>query len=141
MPNASLSDADLDRLRAVLLAGPRLRLAMLFGTAAGGCLRADSDIDIAILPDEDDLTLHDELALQVALAGACGREVDLVRLDRASTLVRWEVARRGRPLYTSEPAGAARFCAQAASEWIDFAPAFQRAGKTFLRRMAAERPR
>ncbi len=132
-----LTDEQMDRLRQPLRDGPPLRLALLFGSAAAGVLRADSDIDIAILPVHPDLPLREELALQAALVRACGRNVDLVRLDRAPTLVRWQVARHGRTLLSAGPAEAARFRAAAASEYIDFAPSFEHAAEVFRRRLAA----
>ncbi len=120
-----------------LARGPALRLAVLFGSAASGRLRADSDVDVAILPRDPDLPLRTELELQTALTRACGREVDLVRLDHATTLLLWEVARTGRPLLEVEPKEFARFRARAAAEWADFAPAYARAGEVFRQRLAS----
>lgn len=127
----------LDRLTAALTAGPPLRFAMLFGSAVKGVLRADSDIDIAIFPQDPSLPLGAELALQVELTKICGREVDLVRLDQATTLLRWHVVRHGHLLVEPVPSSAARFTAFAAAEYIDFAPAFERAAETFRRRLMA----
>jgi predicted nucleotidyltransferase len=125
----------LDRLKAALGEGPPLRLAVLFGSAARGKIRPDSDVDVAILPEDPDLPLAVELALQVSLTAACGREVDLVRLDRASTLVRWQVASHGIPLLAGDERAHARFVAAAAAEYIDFAPGFARAAERFRRRL------
>ena len=58
-------------------------------------MRPDSDVDVGIVPNEDGPSLAEELALQAELSRACGREVDLVRLDHADLLLRWEVARDG----------------------------------------------
>src|ERR1043165_3865967 len=103
----------IDELVTALGAGPPLRFAMLFGSAARGGMRADSDVDIAIFPDDLRLSLADELALQAELARACGRDVDLVRLDLAPTLVKWQVARYGRVVLERTPFAAARFVASA----------------------------
>jgi predicted nucleotidyltransferase len=125
-----------DRIAAALNAGPPLRLAMIFGSTARGTNRPDSDVDIAILPSDPDLPLTAELDLQRGLTAACGRPVDIVRLDRASSLVRWQVARDGRPLFQAGPFEAARFVAQAASEYLDFQPDFERASALFQKRLA-----
>ncbi|MBI3270904.1 MAG: nucleotidyltransferase domain-containing protein [Planctomycetes bacterium] len=130
-----LGELECDRLRAALRAGPALRLAMLFGSGASGTLRPESDVDVAILPANPQQSLHEDLALQAALSMACGREVDLVRLDQAVTLLRWQVARHGRPLLAASPAEVSRFVADAASEYLDFAPAFERAAEVFRRRL------
>ena len=110
---------------------------MLFGSAAKGTLRPDSDVDIAVFPIDPHLPLGAELTLQTALNRVCGRDVDLVRLDQASTLVRWQVIRNGRLLIEPVPFSAARFAAVAAADYIDFAPAFDRAAETFRRRLLA----
>jgi predicted nucleotidyltransferase len=125
-----------DRLAPALNAGPPLRLAMIFGSVARGTSRADSDVDIAILPSDPDLTLTAELDLQRVLTAACGRPVDLIRLDRASSLLRWQVARDGRLLFQAGPFEAARFVAEAASEYLDFQPDFDRASALFQKRLA-----
>lgn len=137
MGDCSLSPEVLKRLRATLAAGPPLRLAILFGSGAAGRLRDDSDVDLAILPVDRGLPLRAELDLQTALARECGREVDLVRLDLASTLVRWEVARAGKSLWSPRPDEFACFVAEAASEYLDFAPAFSQASEAFRRALAA----
>jgi uncharacterized protein len=135
---AAATVIPLKDLAATLRAGPPLRFAMLFGSVATATARANSDVDIGIFPVNPDLSLTDELSLQTELARVCGRQVDLVRLDRASTLVRWQVVRHGRVLVESEPFAAARFIADSIAEYLDFAPAFERASETFRRVLAAE---
>jgi predicted nucleotidyltransferase len=127
----------LERLSAGLLAGPPLRFAMLFGSAAKGTMRADSDVDVAIYPQDSSLPLATELALQTELTRLCGRDVDLIRLDRAQTLVCWQVVRYGRLLIEQVPFSASRFTAHAIGEYLDFAPAFDRAAETFRRQLVA----
>ncbi len=62
------------RIRLALTGGPPLRLALLFGSGARSELRADSDVDVGIIPRDPDLTLVAELDLQVRLERACGRD-------------------------------------------------------------------
>jgi uncharacterized protein len=128
----------LEHLEAVLNAGPPLRFALLFGSVAAGTDRADSDIDIAIYPEDPNLSLPDELALQTELARVCGRQVDLVRLDQAPTLVRWQVVRHGRVIVERAPFAAARFIAGSIAEYLDFAPALEHATEAFRRVLASE---
>lgn len=124
------------RLREALAGGPSLRLAILFGSAAAGTLRASSDVDLAIIPLDPDLPLKDELALQARLEQIVGRTVDLVRLDHASTLLRWQVASKGRVLLAEPATERVLFLAQAASDYGDFAPALEQASRRFARRLA-----
>jgi uncharacterized protein len=124
------------RLQRVLGSGPPLRLALLFGSAARGALRPDSDVDVAVLPADPDLTLADELALQARLSKAAQREVDLVRLDRASSLLRWRIAREGLTLVADPPREVPRFQAAAAIEHADMLPQLQHAQELVRRRLA-----
>lgn len=66
----------------------------VFGSASTGRMRADSDIDLAFLPE---ITSSPVEVFEVAnaLAELLGREVDLVDLSRASTVMCKEVMRTG----------------------------------------------
>jgi predicted nucleotidyltransferase len=133
----ALTSSALDLIVAVLRSGPPLRLAMLFGSTAKGTQRIDSDIDIGIVPEDPELSLAEELTLQTDLARVSGHQVDLVRLDRASTLLRWQVVRYGQALIEATPFAAARFTAETVAEYLDFAPAFERAADNFRRVLTA----
>jgi predicted nucleotidyltransferase len=123
------------RLEEALRRGPPVRLAVLFGSAAAGASRQDSDLDVAILPPDTGLDEPQERALGHALALAGRADVDLVRLERASTLLKWQVATTGVPLAEARPGEFARFRARAAAEYIDFAPALAYHGEIFRRRL------
>jgi predicted nucleotidyltransferase len=107
------------------------RAALLFGSAGRGSMRPDSDVDVGILPNEDGPSLAEELALQAELSRACGREVDLVRLDHADLLLRWEVARDGVTLHSNPAGAAAHFRAEAALEHADLGPLVERGAATW----------
>jgi predicted nucleotidyltransferase len=66
----------------------------LFGSAATGRQRPDSDLDLAFLPAEPVKPLVRFNASQV-LADRLGREVDLVDLSIATTVMAKEVIRTG----------------------------------------------
>ena len=126
----------IDKARGVLEAGAPLRLAVLFGSFAKQRARVDSDLDIAILPRDESLSLHAELDLAGQLSARTGREIDLVRLDRATALLRWEIAKYG-ILLVAEPTGEwLRFRVAASSEHADMADDLDRAARLFRRRIA-----
>ena len=76
-----------------LLSQAGVEVAILFGSAASGELRPDSDIDIGILlASNRSLDFVAELTLATELEQVLGCEVDLVRLDEASTLLRFEAS-------------------------------------------------
>jgi predicted nucleotidyltransferase len=132
-----MSAGIIDDLRQALETGPPRCLAVLFGSAARAGLRPDSDLDVGIVPRDPDLPLRAELDLQAHLERASLRHVDLVRLDRASTLLRWEVARRSLLIVADPPQEFSRFVAAAALEHADFVSAFGTAAARFLQRLLA----
>ena len=122
-------------LRTTLARGPEARFVAVFGSQATGAARTDSDVDLAWLPVDPDVALGEELAMQAELTRVAEREVDLVRVDQASTLCRMEVARHGR-LLVGSPASFSRFRAEAIGEYLDFEPALREATERFRRRLA-----
>jgi predicted nucleotidyltransferase len=132
--------AEVSRLRAILDARPEVAAAYLFGSAAAGALRRDSDVDVAILlagaPDaraELDLRLE----LSSALARAAGREVDVVVLDRAPLLLRYMVYRANRPIFERDPVAARLFRVRSLSRWFDFEPVHRRICRQAIAPMVA----
>lgn len=126
-----------DRIRQVLLEGPPLRLALLFGSRARKSARPDSDVDIAILPVEPDLSLRDEGLLVTSLERATGAPVDLVRLDRAAPALRWRIARDGIVLLSLPAHAAPRFLARAGIEHDELRDLEIEAMRRYRARLAA----
>ena len=127
-------DELIDALKQLLSEGPPLKLALLFGSAARGSERPDSDLDIAILPVDRELALADELSLQSRLALFAKREVDLVRLDHCTPAIRFRVAKEGIAL-VSAPRTLSAFRARAGIEHAELAPLVRRANELFLKRV------
>lgn len=125
----------LDRVRGVIENGPPLRLAVVFGSGARDALRPESDVDVGIVPRDYELSLAAEFDLQTRLERACGRPVDLIRLDRASTLLRWEAARGARLVLADPPVEFSRFLAMAALEHAELMTSLAPAAAGFRRRL------
>jgi predicted nucleotidyltransferase len=126
---------DEDRLRG-LFATAGAELAVVFGSAARERLRPDSDVDIGVLfPPAHQATLDELGDLSAALSRAVGREVDLVDLGTASTLLRFEAA-RGRRLYQARPGAFGDFAARAALQYDDLRPILERCGWGVMRKMS-----
>ena len=97
---------------------PEIQLVMLFGSAASESLRADSDLDFAILGDR----VLDIVAVTntfIALLH-CNR-VDLIDLRRSSPLLMREVVRTGKLLYERTPGAYVAFCSLAHRRYVDTA--------------------
>ena len=56
---------------------------------------------------------------------------------RPVSIVKWQVARDGQVLLEQAPFAAARFMAATTAEYLDFAPALDRASEIFRRRLVA----
>ncbi|MCL2894663.1 type VII toxin-antitoxin system MntA family adenylyltransferase antitoxin [Brenneria tiliae] len=80
---------------------PDIKIIYLFGSQASGQARADSDVDVAIMAEKRlEPVARWELSNQ--LAKTLHRDVDLVDLLQASTVLRIEIIRNGRLLYQQE---------------------------------------
>lgn len=108
-----------ERLTRALEQMPSVRLAVLFGSAARGTLGSDSDIDVGLSLTRD---ADRPPTLQVVLERAAGRPLDLVWLDEAPPLLRFEIARDGVVLVERDAHGWAEFRAHAMIDWWDWAP-------------------
>jgi uncharacterized protein len=114
-----------------------VELAILFGSAAAGKLRHDSDVDIGILPSPGrPFDFNRELELAAEVERALGREVDLVRLDHASSLLRFE-ASQGRCLLEARQGAFADFVARALFEHEDLRPILLRCAAGMFSRLQA----
>jgi predicted nucleotidyltransferase len=128
-------------LAGALQSRPGVRLAVLFGSASRGEAAPGSDLDVGVLIDPG---REDAAALEVALARATGRRVDVVRLDAAPPLLRFEIARDGRLLLERTPHAWSDFRARAMTDWWDWAPTARfvhAAAVERLRAAVADRPR
>ncbi|WP_210436925.1 type VII toxin-antitoxin system MntA family adenylyltransferase antitoxin [Geobacillus subterraneus] len=70
----------------------------LFGSAARGALRPDSDVDIAFISEGEPYDPYELFLLAGQLADKLGRDVDLVDLRRASTVFQAQVVSTGKAI-------------------------------------------
>ena len=89
MPNAIAQQIAL-----TLAPYEEIQLAFVFGSAARGVMRPDSDVDVAILAGGQ-LSTEARLELMAALSLALGREIDLVDLHDAWGLILKQVLTTG----------------------------------------------
>lgn len=126
---------DLDPLLAELRQRvPELQGVWLFGSLARGSVRADSDIDLALLA-RDPLDVVRVFDLGLDLGVIASRDVDLVDLRRVSVLLRHVVCSEGRLLVVVD--------ADACEEFVATTAAMQRAVREeqrFMRSAARGRP-
>lgn len=114
-----------------------IRLAVLFGSAASGKVRPQSDLDIGIwMRSPDDASSLSDL--RVRLERATGKVVDLICLHEAPPLLRFEIARGGRVLLERSPHDWADFRAKTMIDWWDWAPTARIVHRAVAARLAEE---
>lgn len=95
----------LDILRREL---PELEGVYLFGSAAVGANRTDSDVDLAFLAGRP-IDRHRTLVIQEQIAKALFRDVDLVDLAAAPTILQIQIIGEGRVVDAPDPDAVAFF--------------------------------
>ncbi|MCX6634482.1 MAG: nucleotidyltransferase family protein [Acidobacteria bacterium] len=80
----------------------QVRELAVFGSAAQGAMRPDSDIDLLVefLP-EAEIGLLEHAGLMLDLAQLLGREVDLVSKRGLKPFIRDSILREARPVYAA----------------------------------------
>ncbi|MEA3308080.1 MAG: nucleotidyltransferase domain-containing protein [Chloroflexota bacterium] len=110
---------------------PQVIAAWVFGSAQTGCVRPGSDLDISVLFSRPP-TLDTLVTLRADLQAALRiEEIDLVTLNRASPITRFEAV-SGRPIFCRDRARRAEFVSLTAREYED-AMAFLRRGMVQLK--------
>lgn len=87
---------------------PQLQAVYLFGSAERGDARTDSDIDLAVLAAAA-LPAQRRFDIAQELAVAFSRDVDLVDLRAANTVMRATIVSAGRRIYCADPRACADF--------------------------------
>lgn len=78
-----------------------LQVALVYGSAATGKLRRDSDVDVAVLFAKP-LSMDERLALCERLTAATHREIDLVELCNLGGEILHQVLTKGRVLVKND---------------------------------------
>lgn len=123
-----------ETVRRALERRPDVRLALVFGSAARGTARADSDVDLAV-----DAPGIDRLALARDLSLALEREVDVVDLGAAGYPLLAAIVRDGVVVAEHAPGAEARWRTRALLALETDRPWFERMRDAYLARLAAGR--
>jgi predicted nucleotidyltransferase len=124
MVEMPLPAGQVEHLRQVCAGEPRVLAVFLFGSQVDGYATPHSDVDLAILLEEEP-TLEEWLGLEVKLCQALGRDdLDLLSLGRASISLRFR-AISGRLLYERAPDRVSDFIQRTLVEYYDFQPVLE----------------
>lgn len=118
-----------------LASDPGIKVAIVYGSAASGKLRPDSDVDVAVLFDKP-LGVDARLALQGELADALRREVDLVDLHRLGGEILHQILTKGRVVIQNDASAYFRIIQCMVYNEEDFMPQVRRALRARIERFA-----
>ena len=113
------------KLRDVLDRRSDIKFALLFGSSANRGVDRARDVDLAIATTSK-LPLFELGALADALERAVGKPVDLVEIEDASTLLRWEVVRTGQVVTAPHGDALHELRARVPLEYADLQPYLER---------------
>jgi predicted nucleotidyltransferase len=119
-------------MREILQRHPEVDLAILFGSAAKGALRKESDVDLALRATLDRTARN---AMLAEIERALGRTLDVIDVDAAPPQLRFEIARDGIVLVERTPGALTTFRARAYLDWFDFAPIARMVHRRALERL------
>lgn len=116
----------IERLRPALASEPRLAVAWLFGSAARGEMRADSDVDVAVVfaaattaRDRDSLIADLASRLEAATAP---RPLDLIALEDQGHVFVHRALRDGKRIVVNDEERRVDFESDALVRYLDFKP-------------------
>ncbi len=125
----SLDPAVTQQLALAAAREPSLDMLLVFGSRARGDAHARSDWDVAYIADER----FDPDAFLARVVGVLRSDrVDLVDLERAGALLRFQAARDGQLVHERTPGAFERFWISAVSFWCDVQPVLGPAYKAML---------
>lgn len=128
--------ADIIQLVATSLAdAPGIKVALVYGSAAAGKMRADSDVDVAVLFGRP-LDMEARLALWGKLTGALHREVDLVDLYDLGGEILHQILTKGRVIIKNDETAYFRLLQRMVYNEEDFMPQVRKALRARVKRFA-----
>jgi predicted nucleotidyltransferase len=126
---------DLAALTEYFTAQPDVIAVYLFGSRATGRARAESDVDVAVLLNEEDSVERFErrLQLMVEVSEVCGREADVIVLNDAPPILQNQVLKHGRLLYERDRRSRVEFEVLSRKIYFDYKPVLDRQTRELFR--------
>lgn len=97
----SLPQIKMNIVKEFLLERLSAKMIIIFGSVAKGNMRWDSDLDIAFLRDKE-VDSYQLFMLAQELAGMINLDVDLIDLEKASTVFKVQIIGYGKVIYEED---------------------------------------
>lgn len=97
----TLLAAEVSKIKDILMKKVSPYLIIIFGSAAKKNLRDDSDIDIAFLSDKH-FDEYEVFVIAQELADALNRDVDLIDLNKTTTVMKAQIIANGEVIYSKD---------------------------------------
>lgn len=135
MPNRTFTAfPDLSLLPDIFKKYSGIQAVYLFGSAAAGKTHAESDLDLAIVPDDSSLC-SERLELLTELARCGFSNVDLVFLDTNDVVLKFEAVHQNHLLYCKSDFDASNFFSLTLRQYFDFLPYLKIQREAYKRRV------
>jgi predicted nucleotidyltransferase len=98
----------------------KIDFALIYGSFAKGNYNEESDIDIGIFINEEKLSEKTIIDIKDSLDDVSDRDVDLVVLNNADTIITMQILANGKLIYCRDKHQFNLFKARKISEYLDF---------------------
>jgi len=126
----------MEALRKIFKSEEKILVAYLFGSQAKKLNTPISDVDIAILLSETPKNLFEYYLYMVnKLSGIVGDNLDLIILNTAPPMLKHQIIKYGKIIYTRDEKERIKFEARAESEYLDFSRALRRYDECLIKQI------
>ena len=129
-----LTPSEIDHLIEVFRQFPEIRAVYVFGSAATGKRRPDSDLDLAILA-EDESFQRRKLDVLTELTRQGFDNIDLVFLNTADTVTQYEAVRLNKLIYSTADFDRGYYYSKIVRLYLDFLPYLDVQRKAYKQRL------
>ena len=130
----TLSSSDIESLTEVFRQFPEIRAVYVFGSAATGKRRPDSDLDLAILAGVGSFQRR-KLDVLTELTRQGFDTIDLVFLNTADTVTQYEAVRLNKLIYGTADFDRGYYYSKIVRLYLDFLPYLEVQRKAYKQRL------
>jgi len=127
------------KLSTIFARFPEIQAVYLFGSAATGRIHTESDLDLAVASSPSIHHKKLDILTELARHGFC--DVDLIFLERADIVLRYEAVCLNRLVYAIPEFDRGELYSNVVRQYLDFLPYLEVQRKAYKRRMLSDTER